>query len=316
MKNNYKEYKILDRQIDALYDERKYDEAINLLEDSYEKFPDYDFELKFYCLICYRGKKNNKKCLDLLLEGLSQGYFYGLHWQMWNPLKDSPKWSEIERTNQINKKIAQNQAKMEYKVFTPEQYKENNNYPLFITLHGDGNACNIEDFTKEWQPTPLLQRGFIVAYVQSSHVECTGGFGWTTDYNQSRKEINDAYMQICDQYSIDKKKVIVGGFSGGSMASLNLMINETFPIKGIVALCPNETDDCTEENIQKVAANNIKMVLLEGEKSGKIEFHYNLMKWAEKYKLPAKYIINKETGHNVPEDFDRMINKAMDFLIK
>lgn len=40
------------------------------------------------------------------------------------------------------------------------------------------------------------------------------------------------------------------------------------------------------------------------------------MKSAKKCGLPAKYIINKGAGHEVPEDFGRVINEAVDFLME
>lgn len=315
MKKNYREYKELDRKIDKLFGEEKYKEAVKKLEESYDSFPEYDFELKVYALYCCREMKDYDKCLTLLNEGLSKGYFYGLKWGGWDPMKQLPGWKEIEEQNQKNRAIAGENSKMEYKVYTPEQYDADREYPLFITLHGDGTACNIEEFSDEWKPDTLLKKGFIVAYVQSSHPECTGGFGWTSDYGNSRKEITEAYDSILEKYSVDKNTVLVGGFSGGSMASLNLMMNDSFPIKGIVALCPNKTDDCTDENMKKAAERGTSMVLLEGEKSGEQPFHLELMEWAEKNNLRSEYVINKNTGHNVPEGFGVILNKAVDFLL-
>jgi predicted esterase len=316
MNENYKEYKILDSEIDRLFEEKRFKEAINKLEESYEKFPQYDFELKVYAIYCCRENGDYEKCMQLLNEGLNKGYFYGLSWEGWNPLKEFDQWKEILIRNESNRQIVQENSKMQYRVHTPENYDENTAYPLFISLHGDGNGCNIEDFSNEWKPDPLLEMGFVTAYVQSSHAECTGGFGWTSDYKKSREEIREAYDHICLSYSIDQDKVIIGGFSGGSMASLNMMMNNAIPMKGIVALCPNATEDCTDENIQKAAARGEKIVLLEGEKSGEVPFHKELLQSAEKYGMDAQYIINKNAGHVVPADFDKTIVKAADFILR
>jgi len=314
MNTNYAKYKELDKEIDSLFEEKKYEEAISKLESSYDQFPEYDFQLKVYTLYCSRENKNYKKCLDLLYEGLSKGYFYGLKWEGWDPMKEFPEWENILEKNNENRALVEKNSKMEYKVLTPAEYDKNSAYPLFMILHGDGNGCNIEDFSKEWRADILLSKGFVVSYVQSSQPECTGGFGWTSDYEKTRKEIAEAYNKIIDEHSIDRERVILGGFSGGSMASLNVLMNNTIPLKGIMALCPNETDDCTEKNIQKAAERGSRMVLLEGEKSDEVPFHLELMKSAEKFNMPAIYLINKNTGHNVPKEFNDIINKAVDFI--
>ena len=316
MKDNYKAYKALDKKIDLLYEEEKYKEAVQLLEKSYSQFPEYDFELKVYALYCCRNDKNYQMCLQLLNEGLAIGYFYGLQWEGWDPMRDMPGWNEIIKLNDENRAVAEKTSKMEYKVYKPNDYDSEKMYPMFIVLHGDGNACNIKDFSMEWKPEPIVNKGFIVAYVQSSHPECTGGFGWTYNYEKSRTEIGEAYSSICEEYSIDKNQVLLGGFSGGSMASLNVMMNNTFPLKGIVALCPNETDDTNDENMKEAAERGMKLVLLEGEKSGEVAYHHQLMKSAEKSNLPAKYVINKGAGHNVPDNFDQILIDAVDFLLE
>ena len=168
MKKNYEAYKTLDKKVDHLFDSENYKEAITMLENSYGQFPEYDLELKTYALYCCREDKNYVKCLELLQEGLSKGYFYGLKWDSWNPLRSLSGWKEIEEKNALIRAEVQKNSKMEYKVFLPENYDKNKQYPLFITLHGDGNGCNIEDFSQDWKPDPLLKRGFIAAYVQSS----------------------------------------------------------------------------------------------------------------------------------------------------
>lgn len=315
MKHNYKEFKALDEKVDALFEEQKYDDAVALLERSYDQFPQYNFELTVYALYCCRESKDYDKCLALLDEGLDKGYFYGLGWSGWDPMKGYSQWDGILKRNEKNREKVQKDTRMEYKVFLPENYDKEKSYPMLIALHGDGNACNIEYFSKDWKPDGLTGKDWIVAYVQSSHGECTGGFGWTYDYGKSRSEIKEAYDLICREYSVDRRKVLVGGFSGGSMASLNLMMNDAFPMKGIVALCPNETDDCTEDNIKKAAERGTAMVLLEGEKSGEVAFHKELMTLAGKHNMRAEYIINKNAGHIVPRDFDMILEKAVEFLM-
>ncbi len=316
MKKNYEEYKALDLSVDKLCDQEKFDEAIKLLEISYTLFPDYDCELKTYNLYICRAIKKYDKCIEILDECMEKGYFYGLRWSNWDPLRELPEWDEIEKRNEENRAVASAEAKMEYKVYKPEGYDKNNSYPLYLILHGDGNGCNIENFSKEWKPDTFTNKGFIVAYLQSSYPECSIGFGWTFDYEQSRNDILEGYNKVCDEYSVDMDNIHLGGFSGGAMASLNVMMNNTIPAKSIISLCPGETDDVNSQNIKKAAARGVKLLLLEGESSGEVPFHLELMELSKKSNLVSKYFIMKDAGHNIPDNWDEVLEENLDFLTK
>ena len=117
MKHNYKEYKALDHEIDELYEAERFEEAIEILEKSYDKFPDYDVEINSYTLHCYRASKNYDKCLDLLKKGTDKGYFYGLKWSAWDPLRNYLLWEKIEKRNEENRALVLASSKMEYTVY-------------------------------------------------------------------------------------------------------------------------------------------------------------------------------------------------------
>jgi len=312
MKYNYKEYKALDKKVDELCDQEKYKEAIELLEKSYDKLPEYYFELSTYAIYCYLDIKNYSKCLALLKNGVDKGYFYALKYKRFEPLRNNILWKEIEKGNEENRALTLTASKMEYKVYTPEGYNKETKYPLFFILHGDSG--NIEHFSNEWKPDFLLKNNYIVTYIQSSNPVETSFFEWTSNYINSRNNISDCYHIMCNNYSIDKNKVIIGGFSGGCMASINLVMNNIFPVQGVIALCPNETDDCNDKNIKKAADRGTRLVLLEGDKTGEVPFHLELIRLANKYNLPAIYNRNKNSSHNIPDNWDNVVKKSIDFI--
>lgn len=310
MKKNYKEYKTIDKKVDDLCDQEKYKEAIELLEKSYAKLPEYYFELSTYVIYCYLDLKNYGKCVDLLKHGIDKGYFYRLKY--FEPLRSNILWNEIEKRNEENRDLTLKTCQMEYKVYTPDDYNKDKKYPLFFILHG--NSGNIEHFSSEWKPDFLLKNNFIVTYIQSSNPVESSSFEWTSNYKKSRNDISDCYNIICSNYSIDKDKVILGGFSGGCMASLNTVMNNEISVQGIIALCPLQTDDCNDENIKNAAARGIRLVLLEGEETGEVPFHLELMKSTKKHNLPSTYIINKNVSHDFPVNWDDVVKDAVEFI--
>ena len=235
IQNNEEEYKAWDQITDKLYDEGRFEELIEKYEDSYDKFPDHEYEMYTDVLFLHRQLNNNEKCLDHLEKCIDKGFFYGLEWKTWNSLKNGSRWNKIVETNE-NNRASQPPSKMEYKVYTPEGYDKNKKYPLFFLLHG--NTQTMELFKGQWKPDFLLKKNYIVTYIQSSYWFTKTGFGWTVDCARDRKEIADCYSSVIRDYNINVDNVILGGFSGGAMASINVMMNNLFPIKGVMALCP------------------------------------------------------------------------------
>lgn len=146
-------------------------------------------------------------------------------------------------------------------------------------------------------------------------MECYKGYGWTKDYEKSREEILKAYKEITGTYSADPSRVVLGGFSGGAMASLNVLANLTLPLRGIIALCPNETEDTGEDPLGRAAERGVKVVLLEGEKSGDVPYQRQLLETFAKVGIPCQYILNPGVGHTVPADMGERALAAVDFIV-
>jgi predicted esterase len=166
-----------------------------------------------------------------------------------------------------------------------------------------------------WPAEPYLARGFQVAYLQSSRVECTNGYGWTRDYERSRSEIHGLLRQIAETHLIDETCIVAGGFSGGAMASIDFLCEGAFPLKGVIALCPARTGTESPEAIARAAREGTRVVLLEGERSGTVSDQEELMVRFREAGLPHLFLANPGIGHSIPLDMDRKLEEALDFIL-
>lgn len=309
-----------DQEMDRLCGAGKMKEAIEQLKKNLNAYPQFEHLMLFNLVFCYREIKDHGQCLKYIAESLKKGYFFNFDWQAWNPLKTLDEFKELYEKNQVLKNKAGKETQPEWKLFTPQNYSPEKEYPLCIVLHGDGAGCNIDFFSGQWKPNAMLNSGYLVLYVQSSQINCYQGYGWTRDYDLSRREIEEAFAQVCREYSVDKGNVILGGFSGGSMVSLNLLVKGNINAKGYILLCPDETDDVSEHSIKAVAKsynqaeNKPAFVVLEGEYSGEVPFQTELGEWLQKAGYPFQFIQNKNIGHSVPHDFDESLKDALEFI--
>lgn len=306
----------IDDQAEAFYDEEKYAEAVVVLESAYEEFPEQYFNITWRLLLCYRELGQFDKCLEVIESSLQKGYFFALQWKSWDPIRTVEDAEGILEKNEQLKAEAKKKARMRYVVHLPDDYTKSKPYPLFLTMHCDsGFFGNIELHKRNWKPDVMLKQGFIVIYVQSSQVLSYSGFGWEMDIEQSRKDIQQCYDEIATSYPVDTKNVILGGFSGGGLVSIDLALNSLFPVKGFVALSPDKPRDFSKEICEKATQSGVRGVIMEGELAS-VEPDIQEMETTFKaVGLPYELIINKGIGHWYPDDLPEKLERAITFIL-
>jgi predicted esterase len=309
----YTTYRQVDQKVDQLFDQQKYGEAIELLGKAREQFPDDLFEILWYEIIIYAYAEKYGDCLETLEEGVAHGFFFNL-WSIFDPLRDDGRFKAVAAANQQLKAAAQAQAKMRYEVYTPAEYSTDRLYPLFIALHGDGQS--LDYFKSNWQATPILEQGFVLVYVQSSQVICTNGFGWTPDYAITRQDVKVCYDEVAQRYNIDPANVLIGGFSGGSIASIEVTMSNTVPVRGFIALCPSlKPESFTPKNVAAAQSRGVKGVIMEGEQSGDVPAEQEMIKVFQETDFPHQFHIIPNVGHAIPKDFSSKLLNAMEFIM-
>jgi len=309
----YTTYRQVDQKVDQLFDEHKYGEAIKLLENAREQFPDHLFEILWYEIIIYAYAEQYENCLILLEEGVAQRFFFSL-WNIFDPLREDDRFKAVVAANQQLKAAAQAQAKMRYEVYTPAGYSTERRYPLFIALHGDGQS--LDYFKGHWPATPILEQGFILVYVQSSQVICTNGFGWTPDYAITRKDVKACYDEVIQRYAIDPDNVLIGGFSGGSIASIEITMSNTVSVRGFIALCPSlKPESVTLQKVVEARQRGVKGVIMEGEQSGDISAQQQMIKIFQETDFPHQFHIMPGVGHVIPKNFSQKLWDAIEFIM-
>jgi predicted esterase len=310
----YESYRQMDKVLDELYAEKKYEEAIELLGIAREQFPNDLFEILWYEAVIYVISGDHENSLTTLEEMIDKGFFAELEWGIFDPVRDDARFTSIFEANQCLKAEAQKNARMEYQVYTPEGYTSEGKYPLFIALHGDGHS--LAYFKSNWEATGLLDKGFVLVYVQSSQVLSTDGSGWTPEYEIARRDIKAAYDEIVGQYSIDRDNVLIGGFSGGSIAAIEVTMANTLPVKGFVSLCPSlKPPSFSKENVKRAVQRGVRGVLMEGELEGEVPAEQEMIVVLKEANFPYQFHINPNTGHAFPKDFGQKLLDAIEFIM-
>ena len=236
--DNYQDFRA---HLGKIFQEKKIEEAVRLLKIALQKFPDH-LEANAYNLAFMSGQlKDYETGVKALQYAHKKDVWFGkyvFNAAMWEPFKEREDFQQFLSENEAKRLAAQEHSEPLLEVLVPEGFQKDKNYPLFIALHGGGG--NIADFKPSWTSSKMKEE-FIVAYVQSSQKISMNGYNWTEDMEISKREITQAYQKVVQAYPVDKEKVIIGGFSSGGVASLEIVLQDVLSGAGIYRFVSGET---------------------------------------------------------------------------
>lgn len=331
----YKNFNEVESIYSGFYRERKYEEALEVLKDIELLISEDEIKRNFYTIMVdkarayYRCNLYNET-LDIIDNLIENGFICPL-WRF-SSLNKNSRYKSLKAKNDLLRTAAKKESNFKYEVFVPQGYTKEKKYPLFVSLHGDGD--NIEYHNRFWKPEFLLKRGFIVVCPQSSQRLEYDSYVWNIKelyyqyeteeklfnvecfemYNSMREELGKCYDLITKQYSIDNDKIIIGGFSGGAHAAIDMALADVIPIKGAILLCSQRPKSFTEENAKLAAQKGIKWVFMEGGKDAPEEDVDKMMKILSKFGAYCHYVINDGIGHWYPDDLEHKLDKALTFI--
>jgi predicted esterase len=310
----YATYQDMRKHLGELYEQEKFEEAAELLLWAREKFPDYLFNNSYNLALMYVRSGQYEKGIDALQYALNRGLWFALYFfepEPWTPLREQEGFQAIRDQCEALKQEAQKKAKPDLLVVTPEDFEPKKTYPLFITLHGGSE--NIEIFKDRWKSQKMLKE-FIIAYPQSSQVMSMDGYWWHGDVELAKREIADAYHTVIKEYPVDSENVIIGGFSSGGVAALEVLLSNAIPIHGFIVLCPDWPESFTAERIRDMKNRGIRGTLVTNEMDERLPLHEKMVETFKAEGLPHQFIVTPNIGHWYPEDLDGKIDQAIDHI--
>ncbi len=311
----FSSYEGMRARLGELYQQKKYAEAAELLDEVLLRFPGHVKANTYNLALMCGHLKQVDRGVAALLYGLEHGIWYGkfdFFNALWDPYRVHSGFQSFLDMNHKFLEQAQKTAKSELMVKTPTDYSANKKYPLFVALHGGGE--NMADFSQRWR-SERLEKEFIVAFIQSSQVISMDGYNWTEDMEISTKEIREAYQKILQEYPVNTELVLIGGFSSGGVASLVVALDGTLPVQGFVVLCPAKPEGFTSARVRTAAQRGLRGTLITSEMDGRLEDQKAMARIFDLESLPCEFIVTPDIGHWYPEDLDVQIDRAIERVL-
>ena len=95
------------------------------------------------------------------------------------------------------------------------------------------------------------------------------GYHWQ-DEAVTRRDLGEAYREIVAKYSVDPRRVLIGGFSSGGYGTLVTLFEGTLPATGFVILCPEVPDEPSQAALADATRRGVRGTLLTTEQDGRL----------------------------------------------
>jgi predicted esterase len=311
----FDDYQSMRARMGELVQQDSLREAAELLELALPGFPDHIEANAFNLAYLYGRLGETSRGVTALNYAFDHGVWfniYGFQAPYYDPYRELDEFQTIVARNDSLRAIAQESASPDMKVVLPEGYTAEREYPLFIALHG--GSGNMDEFSEVWK-SERLTSDFIVVYVQSSLVVSMTGFSWTQDLEVSMREVTEAYERVMGDYRIDTSEVLVGGFSAGGIASLEVVLGDDLPISGFVVLCPARPENFTQDVLREVRARGVRGSILTTEMDPNVGAQREMAQLLKEIDFPHQFVVTPDVGHWIPDNLGELVDSAIEHIV-
>lgn len=309
-------FEMVNAQIDECYWSGDYVGALELATSHLNDFPDYR-GLMIYWQLCMSARvEGSKGAVRVLKDALDEDF-----WFTEAILRESPSLAPLVGIPEYEQLIVRSAAMVaedneqppESIVVEPKAHMES--YPLLLGLHG--NSMPALAARLAWEG--LSEEGYLLAFPQSKQM----GF-WKADYvwndrDVAVQEVSDYFETICEQYPIDRDRVVISGHSMGGQPAIWLALSGIIKAKGFITIgpyLPEEEIDAWDETIEAGKGSNIRGVIFLGEQDKSVP-HEGIHKLAQRLNTEGKLCkieIVPNEGHEITSEFRRRFPEALHFV--
>jgi predicted esterase len=213
-------------------------EGLSLASEYVTIFPN-EFPLLNYWRVCMAARMSEFATANKILEStLASGTWYSEFL-----LRDSPSLEPLQMEEEFERLVgisvqmraSDPVAAVPMLVMRPKDAcgPEDEGCPAVIFLHA--NQDTAQKNVPHWQR--LADAGWLVALPQSSAAMWADAYVWM-DHDTSADEVVGHFERLTREYSLDRGRVILAGFSMGAEVALTMALNGVIDAQGFILLGP------------------------------------------------------------------------------
>lgn len=219
----------------SLYSQGEYSRALALLDEEAGAFPDEAGRISYWCACLSCRLNDDAGALGAMGAAVDRGFWLApgilRRDPDLKPLQGLPEFEQLVAVCGERMAEAQAAAAPLKVVLQPESGA--GALPLLVAMHGNGGT--VAETVGHWRPAAA--EGWLVVLPQSSRVTGPDGFGWD-DRQLGEAEVKDHLAAVYGGHSVDRSRVVFGGFSMGAALALWMALRGVEGARGFILAAP------------------------------------------------------------------------------
>jgi dienelactone hydrolase len=301
-----------------LYKLGEYQRALAVINRDFEHFPDQMGRMYFWRVCLHSVLGQQEEALYQLQQALDLGFGYAEEQLRYDSdLKSLQGVPEFERLVARSKEqYAQLAAHVvSTRLVIPPSHMVSPPYPLLVALHGNNNSA---EWSADYWRSPS-ELGWLVLLPQSSQPGWDSTtFVWN-DEERAERDVERHYDEVHQEYAIDPKREVIGGFSMGGRIALSMALRGVIPARGVIAVAAAVRKDPAEQfpldRINSDAKPRVYLIVGQGDEP----FYEPTVALAEHltaHDIACEVSVYPDLDHAYPLDFSDALNTALDFVMQ
>jgi predicted esterase len=312
------EFQDVQKEVFNCYFSQNFNEGLKIASNARNLYPESISKTTFWIACFYALLGDNEKALEALEEGIKHGAWWPrnllLSEQDIKELRKHPRLLNIAEfgDKRFNKEKTKSQPKL--LVRTPKSYNENKKYPLLFVLHWRGG--NNTEFEVYWNKV-IERNEILLCLLQSSQMSGDSQFCWD-DEKKGLLELQKAFFYLKKKFNIDLSKIILAGASQGARLSFTALLSDLIPTSGFIYAFPSIGDsNAFINNFKDVKSlQSLRGSIIAGQRDSFYKENKLLCEILINSGVECKFFSYPDLGHLFPDDFDLILKKSIDYILK
>lgn len=295
-----------------LYTDSKYADALLLIEQNADRFPEQSARTTFWkmCLLSLCGRADD--VISVFQHGLDSGLWWAesqFRDTDLDAVRDLSEFKHLVMVSQEKHQEARKHIERDQAILVPDA-PASGLYPLLIALHG-GNG-NKESNLEYWEVA--RRRGWLVLSPQSTQPVYPGAYSWL-DGEQGIADVIFSVEKISKEYRIDLQRTVIAGFSQGSGMAIYAALSGKIPARGFIGIGTFWRDPAELDALAK-KAKTLRGYFVTGEKDQTLDRVREIQNVLRRNDIQFIEELHPDLGHEFPSDFASSFDRAIEFIFE
>jgi predicted esterase len=136
------------------------------------------------------------------------------------------------------------------------------------------------------------------------------------DREKALSEVEEHFKTLIGKYPVDANRIVFAGFSQGAARAIEIVMSQRLEARGFIAVVPGTLDLAELEGWVGTGTRKARGVLVSGGRDPHYDRFIQIKEMFEKHYVPMMFENYPEMAHQIPNDFESVLQKGLKFILQ